>query len=80
MQGLHLTADLYNCRCDPVWLLDAEKLGAWCLKAVGASGLQAVNQLFHTFPATEKAPAVSRPPYCWLNPTSAFTLGRSKKP
>ena len=53
MQGLHLTADLHNCRCDPVWMLDAEKLGAWCLKAVTASGLQPVNQLFHTFPAAE---------------------------
>ncbi|MEO6017029.1 MAG: S-adenosylmethionine decarboxylase [Polaromonas sp.] len=56
MQGLHLTADLHNCRCDPVWMLDAEKLGAWCLKAVSASGLQAVNQLFHTFPATVHGP------------------------
>lgn len=53
MQGLHLTADLHNCHCDPVWMLDAEKLGAWCLKAVTASGLQSVNQLFHTFPATD---------------------------
>ena len=56
MQGLHLTADLHNCRCDPVWMLNAEKLGAWCLQAVTASGLQSVNQLFHTFPATEHGP------------------------
>ena len=56
MQGLHLTADLHNCRCDTVWMLDAEKLGAWCLQAVTASGLQSVNQLFHTFPATEHGP------------------------
>jgi len=31
MQGLHLTADLYNCRCEPVWLLDADRLGHWCI-------------------------------------------------
>ena len=54
MQGLHLTADLYQCRCDAAWLTDAAKLGEWCLQAVQASGLQAVNQLFHTFPATDQ--------------------------
>ena len=56
MQGLHLTADLHNCRCDPAWLLDATRLGDWCIKAVQAAGLQPVNQLFHTFPATEHGP------------------------
>jgi len=56
MQGLHLTADLHNCRCDATWLTDAAQLGDWCKKAVEAVGLQAVNQLFHTFPATGKGP------------------------
>lgn len=56
MQGLHLTADLYQCRCEAAWLTDAAKLGEWCLQAVRASGLQAVNQLFHTFPATDQGP------------------------
>ena len=56
MQGLHLTADLYRCRCEPAWLTDAQQLGDWCLKAVEASGLQAVNQLFHTFPAKGEGP------------------------
>ena len=56
MQGLHLTADLYNCRCDAAWLLDAAQLGDWCVGAVRASGLQVVNQLFHTFPATASGP------------------------
>ncbi|MBI5279000.1 MAG: adenosylmethionine decarboxylase [Burkholderiales bacterium] len=50
MKGLHLTADLYGCRCDAAWLTDAAKLGAWCVDAVQGAGLQAVNQLFHTFP------------------------------
>ncbi len=56
MQGLHLTADIYNCRCDKAWLLDADKLGTWCAAAVRASGLMVVNQLFHTFPATAAGP------------------------
>jgi S-adenosylmethionine decarboxylase len=51
MQGLHLTADLYQCRCEDAWLTDAARLGEWCVQAVEAVGLQAVNQLFHTFPA-----------------------------
>ena len=56
MQGLHLTADLYNCRCAPAWMTDAGQLGAWCVAAVQAVGLQAVGQLFHTFPATLQGP------------------------
>ena len=56
MQGLHLTADLYRCRCDPAWLTDAQRLGDWCVHAVAAAGLQPVDQLFHTFPATKAGP------------------------
>lgn len=56
MQGLHLTADLYQCRCDAAWLVDAQRLGDWCVQAVRAVGLQPVNQLFHTFPATPRGP------------------------
>jgi S-adenosylmethionine decarboxylase len=52
MQGLHLTADLTHCQCDADWLTDAARLGSACLRAVQAAGLQAVAQLFHTFPAT----------------------------
>lgn len=51
MKGLHLTADLYRCRCDVAWLTDAGKLQAWCLSAVDVAGLQAVDALFHAFPA-----------------------------
>ena len=50
MQGLHLTADLHRCRCETVWLTDAAQLGARCVQAVTASGLQAVAELFHAFP------------------------------
>jgi S-adenosylmethionine decarboxylase len=56
MQGLHLTADLYQCRCDDAWLTDAQALGDWCLQAVHAVGLEAVSHLFHSFPASDKGP------------------------
>ena len=56
MQGLHLTADLYRCRCDPAWLLDAEQGLAACLLAVRSVGLQAVAQLAHAFAALGAPP------------------------
>ena len=56
MHGLHLTADLHGCRCAPLWLTDATALGQACLAAVQASGLQAVGQVFHAFPATVHGP------------------------
>jgi S-adenosylmethionine decarboxylase len=51
MQGLHLTADLHHCRCEASLLVDAPALLQLCLHAVKSSGLQAVNQLIHEFPA-----------------------------
>ncbi|HWI83215.1 adenosylmethionine decarboxylase [Ramlibacter sp.] len=51
MQGLHLTADLYQCRCEARWLTDAQRLGDWCLQAVAAAGLEPLSQLFHSLPA-----------------------------
>ena len=56
MHGLHLTADLHQCRCAPHWLTDAPALGQHCLSAVNAAGLQAVAHVFHTFPATAHGP------------------------
>lgn len=56
MQGLHLTADLHDCTCNARWLLDAEALGNKCLQAVARAGLQAVAQVFHTFPASAQGP------------------------
>ncbi len=52
MQGLHLTADLHQCRCDAAWLTDAARLGKRCVQAVENAGLQGVAHLFHTFAAT----------------------------
>lgn len=56
MQGLHLTADLFDCTCDGRWLTDATWLGDRCLGIVAQAGLQAVNQVFHTFPASAQGP------------------------
>ena len=56
MQGLHLTADLSECQCNRSWLCDATQLLAHCVREVDATGLQAVNQLAHTFPATDNGP------------------------
>ncbi len=57
MQGLHLTADLHDCRCEPLWLVDAARVGEQCLQAVTAAGLQPVARLFHVFPATSDDPS-----------------------
>ena len=56
MQGLHLTADLTHCQCDPTWLNDAVRLLERCLREVHDADLQAVNQLAHTCPATGHGP------------------------
>lgn len=56
MQGLHLTADLSHCQCASTWLTDATPLLARCVHEVDAAGLQAVNQLAHSFPATDHGP------------------------
>jgi S-adenosylmethionine decarboxylase len=56
MQGLHLTADLYQCRCDAAWLTDAQQLGQWCVEAVQAAGLQARRHFFDAVAADDGAP------------------------
>lgn len=56
MQGLHLTADLNRCQCDAAWLTDAARLMGRCTQEVLDAGLQPVNQLAHSFPATEHGP------------------------
>ena len=56
MQGLHLTADLSHCQCETHWLTEADQLLAACVQAVQAAGLQAVNQLAHSFPASADGP------------------------
>ncbi len=51
MQGLHLTADLHGCAPTQAVMTDPHALRTLCLGAVAASGLQAVGEVFHTFPA-----------------------------
>jgi S-adenosylmethionine decarboxylase len=46
MRGLHLTADLYDCRCEQRWLTDAQQLGAWCTEAAHAVGFEVEQELF----------------------------------
>jgi S-adenosylmethionine decarboxylase len=57
MQGLHLTADLYQCRCQDAWLANAQQLGEWCVQATQAAGLQPIDHVFHAIPATGARPA-----------------------
>ncbi|OUL98003.1 S-adenosylmethionine decarboxylase family protein [Variovorax sp. JS1663] len=56
MHGLHLTADLHDCRCELPWLVDAQALGTACVQVAEAAGLQVVGTLFHAFPATPQGP------------------------
>jgi S-adenosylmethionine decarboxylase len=56
MHGIHLTADLHDCRCNSLWLLDAARLGAACRGAAQAAGLQVVNEVFHSFPHSAHGP------------------------
>lgn len=49
MQGLHLTADLRDCRCPAPLLCDAEALRELCLAVCAVPGLTPVGQIFHQF-------------------------------
>jgi spermidine synthase/S-adenosylmethionine decarboxylase len=49
MNGLHLIADLHDCRCVPGILLDVAWLEAHCVDACTRHGLTVVGRLFHGF-------------------------------
>lgn len=49
MNGLHLIADLHDCRCAPDLLLNAAGLEIFCVDACKRHGLSVVGQLFHAF-------------------------------
>lgn len=49
MNGLHLIADLHDCRCAPDLLLNAAGLEIFCVDACKRHGLTVVGQLFHAF-------------------------------
>jgi S-adenosylmethionine decarboxylase proenzyme len=60
MQGLHLTADLRDCRGDAALMTDAAALRALCVAAVAEAGLTPVGELFHRFaPATGRQSGVT---------------------
>lgn len=49
MNGLHLTADLYDCTAVDL-LVDETALAGLCREAVAAAGLTAVAERWHRFP------------------------------
>jgi S-adenosylmethionine decarboxylase proenzyme len=49
MQGLHLTADLFDCRAGEALMHDAAALQAACEHATRAAGLTVVGARFHRF-------------------------------
>ncbi len=56
MEGLHLTADLYDCSCDPALMTDADRLAQLCSSLTVAAGLTEVAQRWHVFPEYEGQP------------------------
>ncbi|WP_300317718.1 S-adenosylmethionine decarboxylase [Accumulibacter sp.] len=49
MHGLHLIAELHDCRCDRRLLVDAQALQELCLAVCSTPGLTPVGWLFHQF-------------------------------
>lgn len=56
MQGLHLTADLYNCNCTAELLTRADTLADACRTATLDAGLTLVAEKWHTFPDYQGEP------------------------
>lgn len=57
MNGLHLIADLHDCRCPAGFLLDAPHLECFCVDACSRHGLSVVGRLFHPFQDAAGRPA-----------------------
>ena len=49
MNGLHLIAELYDCRCEPNQLSSVDALRELCLGVCSVPGLTPVGQAFHQF-------------------------------
>ncbi|HEY6898609.1 MAG TPA: adenosylmethionine decarboxylase [Rhodocyclaceae bacterium] len=56
MEGLHILAELHQCRCAPPLLTEAAALRALCLQVCTEAGLTVVGEVFHGF-GTPQAPA-----------------------
>ena len=57
MDGLHLTADLYQCQCAPSLLTEQVQLAQLCVGQTMRSGLTVVAQRWHSFPPVNGKPA-----------------------
>lgn len=49
MEGLHLTADCFNCRCDPTLLYEENRLSELVRDHTKQAGLTIVGEKFHSF-------------------------------
>ena len=49
MRGLHILAELHDCRCETRLLTDASALAALCRHACREAGLTPVAEAFHQF-------------------------------
>jgi len=56
MQGLHLTADLYECRCALALFTDSDRLSQLCRSAVDTAGLTLVDETYFAFPEFQGQP------------------------
>lgn len=56
MEGLHLTADLYQCNCSRELLIDADRLAELCRRHTLGAGLTLVDEKWHTFPDHQGQP------------------------
>lgn len=56
MNGLHLIAELHDCRCPPQLLSSVEALRELCMAVCSVPGLTPVGQVFHQF-GSEAEPA-----------------------
>jgi spermidine synthase len=55
MQGLHLTADLYDCQCERSLMLDASVLAPLAHASTRAAGLCVVGEVWHSFALSEQS-------------------------
>lgn len=56
MQGLHLTADLYQCGCNLSLLVEADALAELCRRHTRETGLTLVDEKWFTFPDHQGQP------------------------
>ena len=49
MNGLHLIAELHDCRCEPRLLCSVDALRELCLSVCAVPGLTPVGKVFHQF-------------------------------